>query len=168
MQGKYRALAVAAVCGLALAGAAFGATKAVIVGTSGNDTLWGTPNADVMYGKAGNDTLHGRAGNDVIYGNQGDDVLHGGDGNDVLYGGDGNDSIWGGLGADIEYGGPGDDVLHSLANDNAVDILDCGPGNDTAYVNSRKYEAHLIKLKGCEKIVLVSPDSPDVSQDTGD
>ena len=61
MQGKYRALAVAVVCGLALAGAAFGATKAVIVGTSGNDTLWGTPNADVMYGKAGNDTLYGRA-----------------------------------------------------------------------------------------------------------
>jgi Ca2+-binding RTX toxin-like protein len=168
MQGKYRVFAVAAVTALALAGVAFGATKAVIVGTPGNDTLWGTPNADVMYGKAGNDTLHGRAGNDVVYGNAGDDVLHGGDGRDVLYGGDGNDSIWGGLDADIEYGGPGDDTLHSLANDDAVDILDCGPGNDTAFVNARKYNAHLIKVHGCEKVVLVSPDSPDVSQDTGD
>lgn len=167
MQAKYRALAVAAVCSLAAAGAAFGATKAVIVGTPGDDTLWGTSSADVMDGKAGNDTLHGRAGNDVLYGNRGDDTLHGG-GNDVLYGADGADSIWGGLGSDVEYGGPGDDSLHSLANDNAVDILDCGPGNDTAYVNSRKYKQHLIKLRGCERIVLVSPDSPDVSQDTGD
>jgi Ca2+-binding RTX toxin-like protein len=168
MQGKYRVFAVAAVTALALGGAAFGATKAVIVGTPGNDTLWGTPNADVMYGKTGNDMLHGRAGNDVINGNAGDDVLHGGDGRDVLYGGNGNDSIWGGLDADIEYGGPGDDTLHSLANDNAVDILDCGPGNDTAFVNARKYNAHLIKVHACENIVLVSPDSPDVSQDTGD
>jgi len=168
MQGKVRVLTVATVASLALAGVAFGATKAVIVGTSGNDTLWGTPSADVMYGKAGNDTLHGRAGNDVIYGNAGDDVLKGGDGRDVLYGGDGNDSIWGGLDSDIEYGGAGDDNLHSLADDNAVDILDCGPGNDTAYVNSRKYAAHLIKLHSCETVVLVSPSSPDVSQDTGD
>ena len=168
MQGKYRIVAAVGAAALVAAGAALGATKAVIVGTPGPDTLWGTAHADVMYGKAGNDTLHGRDGNDVLYGNAGDDVVRGGDANDVLYGGYGNDSIWGGLGADVEYGGPGDDTLHSLANDNARDTLDCGPGNDTAYVNSRKYAAHLIAVRGCERIVLVSPDSPDASQDTGD
>ena len=83
MQGKYSVFAAVAVTALALGGAAFGATKAVFVGTPGNDTLWGTPNADVMYGKAGNDMHHGRAGNDVVYGDRGDDSLHGGDGRDV-------------------------------------------------------------------------------------
>ena len=48
MQGKYRALAVVALCSLAAAGAAFGATKNVFVGTPGPDTIYGTSGSDVI------------------------------------------------------------------------------------------------------------------------
>ena len=40
----------------------------------------------------------------------------------------------GGLGRDTLYGGPGDDILHARADDGTSDYLNCGPGNDTAYV----------------------------------
>jgi Ca2+-binding RTX toxin-like protein len=56
-------------------------------------------------------------------------VIKGGEGNDVEYGGEGNDSMWVGRGADVEYGGPGDDVLHAPADDNRLDIVDCGAGH---------------------------------------
>ena len=91
MQGKYGASLMAAVCSLAVAGAAFGATKAVFVGTPGPETINGTPSGDAIYGKAVDDSLHGRAGNDVVYGGRGGDVIKGGEGNDVEYGGEGND-----------------------------------------------------------------------------
>jgi hypothetical protein len=148
MQGKYRALAVVAMFSLAAAGAAFGAPKTVLVGTRGPDTINGTSGVDVIYGRAGNDSLHGRDGNDVVYGGPGNDLVKGGDGNDVEYGGDGNDTMYGGRGADALYGGPGNDTLYALADDNQIDIVDCGAGHDVAWLNVREKGRYVIR--GCE------------------
>ena len=166
MQGKYRVLALAAVCSLALAGAAFGATKDVFVGTPGPDTIYGTSGGDVIYGKAGSDSLHGRAGNDVIYGGKGDDLIKGGDGNDVEYGGDGNDVMWVGQGADAEYGGPGNDTLHALADDNQLDIVDCGPGHDVAWLNVKEKGKYVIR--GCEVRNWIVPSPEQAAEESGD
>jgi hypothetical protein len=46
MRGRYRVLVAATVCSLAAEGAAFGATKAVFVGTAGPDTIYGTAAGD--------------------------------------------------------------------------------------------------------------------------
>ena len=166
MQGKYRFLLTAAVCSLAVAGTALGATKAVFVGTSGPDTIYGTSGSDAIYGKAGDDILRGRAGNDVIYGGRGDDVIKGGEDNDVEYGGGGNDSMWVGRGADAEYGGPGDDVLHALADDNRLDIVDCGAGHDVAWLNVAKKGEYVIR--GCEVRNWIVPTAAQVAEETGD
>ena len=166
MQGKCRVLAVSAISALALAGAALGATKAVFVGTPGPDVINGTAGADVIYGKAGDDSLHGRGGNDVIYGGPGNDTIRGGDGNDVEYGGNGNDVMWAGRGADAEYGGPGDDVLHALADDNQLDIVDCGPGHDVAWLNVNEKGKYVIR--GCEVQNWIVPTTAQLAEETGD
>jgi Ca2+-binding RTX toxin-like protein len=166
MQGKYRFLLTAAVCSLAVAGTALGATKAVFVGTSGPDTIYGTSGSDAIYGKAGDDSLHGRAGNDVVYGGRGDDVIKGGEDNDVEYGGAGNDSMWVGRGADAEYGGPGEDVLHALADDNRLDIVDCGAGQDVAWLNVAEKGKYVIR--GCEVRNWIVPTAEQVAEETGD
>jgi Ca2+-binding RTX toxin-like protein len=165
MQGKYRVL-VAVVCALAAAGAAFGATKAVFLGTPGPDTIYGTPTADAVYGKAGGDSLHGRAGNDVIYGGKGDDVIKGGDDNDVEYGGGGNDVMWVGRGVDTEYGGPGNDVLHALADDNRLDVVDCGAGRDVAWLNVAEKGKYVVR--GCEVRNWIVPTPAQAAEETGE
>ena len=133
---KVKLLVLAVVGMLALAAAASAARLDVIYGTAGADTLAGTTGADVIYARAGGDTVRGRAGNDV------------------LYGGAGNDVMWPGPGVDVQYGGTGNDVLHALANDNQPDILDCGPGFDTAIV----IEHDPARFRGCEQIVRLSPE----------
>jgi len=120
---------------LAVAAAASAASLDVIHGTPGSDALAGTTGADVIYARGGNDTVRAHAGNDV------------------LYGGAGNDVMWPGAGVDVQYGGTGNDVLHALANDNEPDILDCGPGNDTAIV----IEHDPARFHGCEQIGRLSP-----------
>ena len=46
--------------------------------------------------------------------------------------------IWPGRGTDTQNGGDGDDILHSLARDNQVDTIDCGPGNDVLWLNAKE------------------------------
>jgi len=133
---KVKLLVLAVVGMLAVAAAASAARLDVIYGTAGADTLAGTTGADVIYARAGGDTVRGRAGNDV------------------LYGGAGNDVMWPGSGVDVQYGGTGNDGLHALANDNQPDILDCGPGFDTAIV----IEHDPARFRGCEQILRLSPD----------
>jgi hypothetical protein len=62
--------------------------------------------------------------------------------------------MWPGAGRDVQYGGRGDDVLHALANDNQVDLLDCGPGDDVAIVIVHDP----VTLRGCEQVVTLSPE----------
>jgi Ca2+-binding RTX toxin-like protein len=66
-----------------------------------------------------------------------------------VQGGDGNDRIWPGWGADVENGGAGDDVLHALANDDKVDRIDCGDGNDVVWLNANEQDVHV----NCETVM---------------
>jgi hemolysin type calcium-binding protein len=134
MKVKFLVLGVAGM--LAVAAAASAARLDVVYGTAGADTLAGTTGADVIYARAGSDTVRAHAGNDVVYG------------------GAGNDVMWPGAGVDVQYGGKGNDVLHALANDNQPDILDCGPGFDTAIVIAHDPA----RFRGCEQIVRLSPE----------
>jgi Ca2+-binding RTX toxin-like protein len=81
----------------------------------------------------------------VIFGLGGNDTLLGGAGDDRIYGGPGRDVITGGSGADHLYGGPGSDTIFAV--DGERDIVDCGPGNDRAVVDS------VDVVVGCEVVV---------------
>ncbi len=125
--------------------------RCTIVGTQGPDVITGTPGNDVICGLGGNDVIRGGGGNDVIlagpgndivYGGPGNDTILGGPGNDVLRGNAGNDRIEGGAGNDTLLGGPGRDTLLGgpgadkfYSVDNSVDVVDGGPGTDTATVD---------------------------------
>jgi Ca2+-binding RTX toxin-like protein len=43
--------------------------------------------------------------------------------------------MWGNSGNDDLYGDDGDDTI-DVSDDDAGDSVDCGPGNDTAYVDT--------------------------------
>ena len=64
----------------------------------------------------------------------------------------GNDRMWPGRGADRQSGGDGDDVLHALARDRQVDQIDCGPGNDTVWLNAKEQDVHV----NCEVVKTVT------------
>jgi len=100
--------------------------------------------AHTFSGTARADRLTGSSANDVLYGLGGADVLLGRKGNDVLYGGRGNDVLDGGPGADRLFGGPGNDTLR--ARDGRRDLVDCGPGRDTAVVD------RIDRVSGCELV----------------
>jgi len=72
-----------------------GAT-AVLLGTSGPDTLEGTEDDEFILGSNGDDSLDGRGGEDTIDGGPGNDSLIGGLGGDTLLPGTGNDTVDGG------------------------------------------------------------------------
>ena len=58
----------------------------------------------------------------------------------------GDDLLRGNAGADVLSGGSGDDVIE--ARDDAVDDIDCGPGNDKARVDVADTVAN------CEAVIL--------------
>jgi Ca2+-binding RTX toxin-like protein len=87
-------------------------------------TLKGTNRADRIVGTAYADVLNGLGGNDVLLGKGGADVLRGGAGKDTLVGGPGNDTIF--------------------ARDHTRDVVECGPGRDTASVDRGD------RVVGCE------------------
>ena len=105
-----------------------------IVGTNGDDYLAGGGYDDTIFGLAGNDTLIGGAGDDR------------------LYGGPGNDILTGGPGADHLYGGPGSDTIY--AADGERDVVDCGPGQDRAVVDT------IDSVSGCEIVERTTPSTP--------
>jgi Ca2+-binding RTX toxin-like protein len=97
-----------------------------IRGTFKQDDLTGTLLMDRIYGLGAADVILGRTGNDDCYGGSGAD--------EVRCGG-GNDRIDGGFGFDDLYGGPGNDTIS--AADGLEDYVNCGTGNDTAYVDEK-------------------------------
>jgi Ca2+-binding RTX toxin-like protein len=130
-----------------------------IIGGDGNDTLNGGEDNDTLYGDSndptnttltGNDTLNGDVGNDILIGGDGADILDGGDDNDTLYGDSndpanttatGADTLIGGKGQDILKGGKDNDILYggekngtAHVDDNAIDTLEGGDGNDSYFV----------------------------------
>ena len=50
-------------------------------------------------------------------------------------------------------GGAGNDELHALAADGDVDLLQCGPGRDTAWI--LRSERRITQVVGCEVVYLV-------------
>ena len=143
---------------------------------AGNDAVYARGGGDDVRAGAGNDGVRAADGSDLAYGGRGDDIVAGGDGNDRLYGGsdsdqvlggngddraagnkgadavsgnDGNDSLFGGWGPDRVFGGSGNDVLHALAADGDLDLLNCGPGDDKAWIlQSERPRTQLVRLRG--------------------
>lgn len=95
---------------------------ATIVGRPGADRLRGTRKADVIVAGPGNDRIDAVGGADLVCAGPGNDVVNGGPGNDVAYGGPGNDTIF--------------------SRDGDRDTLDCGPGYDTAIVDTIERTRH--------------------------
>lgn len=91
-------------------------------------------------------TVTGGTGDDKLTGTDGDDVLDGGSGEDVLEAGAGNDELTGGDDPDFLYGGDGDDRFLA-SEDDAVDVHDCGEGED--FVAEPDTRDQL--LPGCEE-----------------
>lgn len=113
-----------------------------IQGNDHNNVLYGTMSSDQIFGLDGNDTLFGNGANDTVEGGSGDDYIQGDLGDDLLNGNAGNDTVQGGAGSDLVNGDDGNDLLvASFANssmsirDLAADIISCGSGNDTAFIN---------------------------------
>jgi Ca2+-binding RTX toxin-like protein len=161
MAGK--AVLLAIVASLALAA---GAYAALIVGTPRNDQLVGTPQADQIYALGGNDSIRARGGNDEIHGQGDGDRIKAGAGDDESHGGGGPDSMWAGRGADRQFGGPGDDVLHALADDDQMDGLDCGSGQDVAWLDQA--ERGLYRIANCEVLKIVVPTAEQLAEEDED
>jgi Ca2+-binding RTX toxin-like protein len=126
-----------------------------VYGGRGNDIVAGGDGNDHVYGGSDSDQVKGGNGNDRVSGNRGDDAVSGNEG---------NDSLFGGWGADRAFGGSGNDELHALAPDGEPDLLNCGPGNDKAWV--LRAERPRTQLVGCEKVYVVDVLTPD--QDEGE
>ena len=120
-------------------------------GTNNDDRMAGTANEDNMNGLGGKDTMFGFASNDFMDGGPGDDTMSGGSGDDFMLGRDGDDNINGDsghdtilgfIGADILKGSSGNDkIFHSVSDlatfrDSSKDTIDCGSGNDEAWINT--------------------------------
>ncbi len=112
-------------------------------------------------------TLVGTAGPDLLRGSKQADKIFGLGADDRLYGFAGNDLIVGGPGKDKMYGGTGDDRLE--ARDGQRDVVDCGPGKDTAIVDtidqvtSCETVERPGKCEGCRS----NPIRPGLSHDVG-
>lgn len=119
-------------------------TGGICRGTPDNDTVTGSDIRDVIFLGLGNDGAAARLGPDDVHGDGGRDRLSGGRGDDALFGADGADTIYGGAGADVLNGDAGGDTLN--ADDGARDIVDCGSGTDTAFVDN------LDRVRGCENV----------------
>jgi len=142
-----------------------GSADDTLSGAAGNDALAGGFGHDVLRGGFGVDTVNGGAAPDTLFGDEGDDVLTGESAADVLWGGSENDQLSGGTGADTLRGGEGDDTLY--ANEGGADaVLDCGPGNDTLYIDPYRKpggisDAQIVRegrATDCETVVELAPE----------
>ncbi len=118
-------------------------------------------------------TLAGNGGNDVLKAWDTDDTVDGGTGDDQLEGGLGNDVITGGPGKDTIMGESrssyctflgsckvpfGSDTIH--AQDGEADTIDCGVGEDTAYVDPQD------TVSNCETVIKGAAAGPGGPADT--
>lgn len=117
-----------------------------IDGGDGNDIIDGGNGNDIVFGKFGQDYLLGNMGDDRIDGGLGDDDADGGSGNDKIDGGQGFDSLYGNMGMDIISGGDENDKIYQDTSnprylthpDGSKDVIDCGAGDDEAWINKLK------------------------------
>ncbi len=141
-----------------------------IFSAGGDDKVLGGKGADSIDGGVGNDKLLGGTGDDLLTSADGDNLLRGGKGDDLLTSGPGADRLLGGPGADrLEsdggadrlVGGPGadymdsgseDDVIFSMHEDNEIDTIICGDGNDTVYYRPEDN----VDLATCENLIPIT------------
>lgn len=128
-------------------------SRSVVYGGGCNDvihvkgtgsTVHGGKDHDTVRVHGGSATVYGGHGNDDLRGGRGADRISGGIGDDTIHGGAGDDRLTGGKGRDTILGGPGDDAIH--ARDGERDVIDCGPGEDVAYVDRKDV------VQGCERV----------------
>jgi hypothetical protein len=105
--------------------AAVGACANAVTATAGVGLLRGSKYGDKLNGLAADETIEGGDGDDCLFGGLGDDTLRGGPGDDELVGDRGDDRL---------LGGAGNDTLD--ARDGQADLVDCGPGVDSANVDA--------------------------------
>src|SRR3954462_2201805 len=131
-----------------------------LFGGLGNDTIVAGFGHDELDGAPGDDNLDGGAAPDQISGGDGNDTIHGGTGADDIAGGTGNDTLWADSGPDRIDGGEGDDAIY-VNNGTAVEFVDCGPGNDTIFINpydapggiSNAKDVREGRIVNCEQVV---------------
>jgi hypothetical protein len=112
-----------------------------VVGGTGFDTLittGGSTGVNITLDGAANDGKPGQSqniGTDVehVVGGDGNDELAGNGSANTLDGGNGNDTLTANGGNDTLNGGANDDILQ--AHDGDPDTVNCGPGNDHAFVD---------------------------------
>lgn len=115
------------------AGAAWAANQincdGFCIGTNGKDEMKGSANSDDMEAERGNDVMYGRGGEDVMFGDEGADTLYGNEGDDTLeeYNTSGD--------KDKLYAQGGDDEHVDAEDGDGLDLVDCGEGQDTAFVD---------------------------------
>ena len=154
-----------------------GPDVSTVLGGYGADTFTGNDGANAFDGGEGNDTINGAggddnlvggAGNDHIAGGAGQDVLGGESGDDVLDGGAGVDRFWGdAIGACIPgYCSSGQDEIH--ARDGEQETLNCGPGTDSAQVDTSDYVVTQAgETDQCESIDRAGSGGPGAGQPGG-
>jgi len=132
-----------------------------ILGGEGDDLIDGGRAGDRLEGGAGDDRMLGDAGPDGLYGGPGNDHVDGGASADRVEGNEGNDELIGGSAPDILLGGDGDDQIR--AADDSIDIVDCGPGYDTVYVEADAPSRN--QLTDCEVVIPIAaePDNGSVA-----
>lgn len=112
----------------------------VFMGTSLVITMFSTALADVINGTQNENFTRGWGYSDKVFGGFNRDIILGGDGEDYIDGGSGNDKIVGGSYSDILFGFEGSDIIFSNGEnettaDGHKDTIDCGPGEDEAWIN---------------------------------
>lgn len=144
----------------ALAGAlltlAFATSAIAAGGSPGDDNVTGGARGEHMSLQAGDDRANGGRGNDDINGGRGDDRINGGAGDDRLRGGRGDDVLTDDNGVDRFNGGAGDDRINARdrrGRDDARDVVDCGPGDDTTVVDDDDVVLH------CEHVERAGDDN---------
>jgi RTX calcium-binding nonapeptide repeat (4 copies)/WD40-like Beta Propeller Repeat len=123
------------------------------LGTDGPDRIVGTVRRDQVLAGAGDDVVRGGDGYNRLEGWWGDDDIASGSGNDVVQGGPGRDRIRTGAGWDLVSLGPGNDRVATGrsrdfvdAADGERDLVDCGPGRDSAWADP------FDRLVSCESV----------------
>ncbi len=120
-------------------------TTLLVQGRGGNDVIG--PQAG--YTKAASRrVLLGESGNDTLIATPDGSHIHGGNGQDKLIGGRGSDNLTGGRGSDVIRGRKGRDLIRAI--DGTKDIVNCGGGLDRAKVDGidkLKGCERLIKIK---------------------
>lgn len=139
-----------------------------LIGSHGDDRLYGNepqvgpaalPDLDSLFGGPGIDRLYGGDWPDGLEGRDEGDFLYGEGGGDWLLGQGGPDSLRGGSDSDQLWGGASNDTLSAFGDGGARDLLNCGPGmdtadvdpNDTFYVGATNNNATAAEA-GCERV----------------